>query len=193
MTQPPESDDTAWFDALAGKPAGAADPKGIEQATALRSALQKRGEALGRDMPEADSTLYQQLLFRLRREGLARNQPMWKSLPVWGIAASIVLGVSLAVNMRTLLPEQEDGIVVRSGGQATVLIVSDPEARLAELLKGLGAAKSEPRVERLAKGKIELKLKATQEALDYLDTQRINPAVKDGQIVLLLSPQPGKP
>ena len=192
MIQPPESEDTHWLNAVAGNPSTAADPKVNQQALALRKALQARSQSLGQSVPEADTAQYQRLLFRLRREGLARNRPIWKSLPAWGVAASLVLGISLAVNMRTLLPEHDDGMVIRGGGQATVLIVSDPEARLAELLKGLSAAKAEPQIERPAKGKIQLKLKATQETLDYLDTQRINPTVKDGQIVLLLSSQADK-
>ena len=193
MTQPPESDDTAWLDALAGKPAGTAGPKGVELPSALRAALQKRSEALGRDVPEADAAQYQQLLFRLRSEGLAQQRPVWQSTRVWAMAASVVASVALVVQMSGLLPERDEGMVMRGGGQATVLLVNDPEARLAELQRGLRMAKAEPKVERLGGGKIQLTLKATTEALDYLATQRIEPSIKEGRIVLLLSPQPAKP
>lgn len=193
MTQPPESDDTAWLDALAGKPAGTADPKGNQQASALRTALKARSNALNQQVPEADSAQYQQLLFRLRREGLGSKEPIWKRPSSWAVAASLVLGVSLAVNMKAFLPEPDESTIIRGAGQASVLIVADPEARLAELLQGLAAAKAEPKVERLSKGKIQLKLKATQDALDYLDTQRISPTVVEGQVVLLITTQPAKP
>ena len=193
MTQPPESDDTAWFDALADKPAGTADPKGNQQASALRAALLKRSEALDSNVPEADAAQYQQLQFRLRREGLAQQRPIWQSTRIWAMAASVVVGIALVVQMSGLLPERDEGMVMRGGGQATVLVVNDPEARLAELQQGLRMAKAEPKVERLGGGKIQLTLKATTEALDYLATQRIEPAVKEGRIMLLLSPQPAKP
>lgn len=192
MTQTPESGDTPWLDALAGKPADGANPKEMRQASALRAALQARSKVLDQNVPEADATQYQQLLFRLRREGLARQRPTWQNPRVWAIAASVVVGVALVVQIEGLLPERDESAVLRGGGQATVLVVSDPEARLAELQQGLSMAQAEPKVERLGDGKIRLTLKATPAALDYLATQRIAPAVKQGQVVLLLSPPPAK-
>ena len=97
MTQPPESGDSSWLDTLAGKPADAADPKEVQQASALRAALKARSNALNQQVPAADSAQYQQLLFRLRREGLGSKQPIWKRPASWAIAASLVLGVSLVV------------------------------------------------------------------------------------------------
>lgn len=193
MSLPSEPEDAQWLDALAGNPAAAADPKVNRQATALRKALQARKDEIEKAVPEADAALYQQMRFRLRRAGLAPKDAIWKRPSSWAVAASLVLGMSLVVNMKAFLPEPDESAIVRGTGQASVLIVTDPEARLAELLQGLAAAQAEPKVERLSKGKIQLKLKATQNALDYLDTQRINPKVVDGQVVLLLTTLPAKP
>lgn len=193
MTLPSEPEDAQWLDALAGNPANAADPNVNRQAMALRKALQARKDEIDKKVPEADSALFQQIRFRLRREGLGSKEPIWKRPSSWAVAASLVLGMSLVVNMKAFLPEPDESTIVRGAGQASVLIVTDPEARLAELLQGLTAAKAEPKVERLSKSKIELKLKATQAALDYLDTQRINPKVVEGQVVLLITTPPAKP
>lgn len=193
MGLPSDTEDSKWLDALAGNPDNAADPKVIRQAMALRKALQSRKDEIDKMVPEVDAALYQQIQFRLRREGLGSKEPIWKRPSSWAVAASLVLGVSLVVNMKAFLPEADESTIIRGAGEASVLIVADPEARLAELLQGLAAAKAEPKVERPSKGKIQLKLKATQEALDYLDTQRINPTIVEGQVALLITTQPAKP
>lgn len=206
MTPSSDSEDSQWFDALAGNPSPAADPKVNQQASVVREALQARSQRLDQDVPKADAAQYQKILLRLQREGLTQQRKEWyrfpggglaailnwHKLPVWGLAASLMVGIALVVQMSGVLREPDKSMILRGGDQATTLVVADPEVRLAELLTGLKAAGAEPQVERIGNGRIALKLKATQTTLDYLDTQRIAPAVKDGQIVLVLSPQSGK-
>ena len=72
------------------------------------------------------------------------------------------------------------------------MLVADPEARLAELLAGLRAAGAQPQVDRQAAGRIRLQVMASPAVLDYLDTQRIAPALVEGQVLLTLEPSVGK-
>jgi hypothetical protein len=57
---------------------------------------------------------------------------------------------------------------------------------------GLRSVGEEPVIERLSNGSIVLTITASQNVLDYLDTQRILPKIVDGKTTLLLMrPQAG--
>lgn len=185
--------DSQWLAALAGDPDPKADPQSNWQPLALRKALQARSERLTLEVPKADQALYEQTLFRLRREGMLRKRPLWRVPAAWGVAATFVLGVAVVIQMDGRFKGDGELDTLRGGGQSTVLIVTDPEARLAELLTGLKAVGADPKTERLSGGRIVLRVKSTSTTLDYLSTQRIEPNVKDGQVVLMLTPSTRKP
>jgi hypothetical protein len=183
--------DAQWLAALAGQADPAADKAGNLQASALRRALQAQSQQIEQDLPQADAALYQQLQFRLRREGLMKP-PLWQQLPVWGLAASLLLGVSALLQQGGWLGA-EDADRLRGGSeQATMLLVNDPEARLVELLAGLRAAGASPQVERQAGGRIKLQMAGDSAVLDYLASQRIEPQLVQGQVSLILSPPSAK-
>jgi hypothetical protein len=185
--------DSHWLAALAGQPDPLADASANRQALALRQALQARSARLAQDTPRADAALFQQLQFRLRREGLLGSLAGRSQWPVWGLAASLLVGLVWLTQVDGLFKRDDDGnATLRGGGQATVLLVADPEARLAELLAGLRAAGAQPQVDRQAAGRIRLQVIASPAVLDYLDTQRIAPALVDGQVLLMLAPSLGK-
>ena len=189
MTQVP--DDPQWLAALAGETDPAADAKTNQQAAALRKALQARSARMDREVPVADQALHQRILFRLRRERLTQPGSLWQSMPMWGLAATVVIGVAVVIQMAGQLGGDEErgsGEVLRGARDAVVMIVPEPETRLTELVNGLKSAGQEPKVQRISKGRIVLTMKATQPALDYLLTQRIEPKVKDGDMKLLLEP-----
>ena len=178
--------DTHWLAALAGQADPAADKASNLQALALRRALQARREQIEQDLPQADAALFEQLQFRLRREGLMKP-PLWQQLPVWGLAASLLLGVSVLLQQGGWLGA-EDADRLRGGSeQATMLLVNDPEARLVELLAGLRAAGVKPQVERQADGRIKLQMAGDPAVLDYLASQRIEPQLVQGQVSLILA------
>jgi hypothetical protein len=180
-----EEMDAHWLAALSGRSTIDADAQIVRQADALRKALLVRKETLERAVPLADEALYQQLLFRLRREQLTGRPSVLSNPAGWSAAAVLVLGLAVAVQMRSQF-QLDDGQVYRGGGQATVLIVENPEARLAELLDGLKNAGSTPRIKRLNGGKIGIKVEATAPVLEFLRTQRIDPVMKDGYAILTL-------
>ena len=183
--------DTHWLAALAGQADPAADKASNLQALALRRALQARREQIEQDLPQADAALFEQLQVRLRREGLMKP-PLWQQLPVWGLAASLLLGVSVLLQQGGWLGA-EDADRLRGGSeQATMLLVNDPEARLVELLAGLRAAGVTPQVERQANGRIKLRMDGDPAVLDYLASQRIEPQLVNGQVWLILSPPSAK-
>ena len=209
MSNTPDKEDEQWLNALAGRIDPAADSKTSMQAQALRRALQARAEQLEAKVPFADEDQYQKLLFRLRRENLLAPQTgwrvspgwlkvakvlglptdvlLWRSPAVWGVAATLVLGVAVVMQSGGLLRNQDEADILR-GGTAITLIVSEPETRLVELLVGLRAAGEEPVVKRIDKGVIILTVVSSAKVLDYLATQRIEPTVTAGKITILLEP-----
>lgn len=211
MTQAQDKDDAAWLATLAGQESADVDPATRAQAQALRTALQAQRQRMDSRVPLADEAQYQQLLFRLRRErlaghssplthvvewGRARGQMAARAMAshntlAWGIAAFAVLVVGVALQLNRVT-QGSDGpdmrLILR--GQGTVLIVQDTQARAAELVAGLKAAGVEPTLLADKLGSIQLKFLTTDAALDYLNTQRIEPQPVDGWVtVTLMQPQ----
>ncbi|MBP8149683.1 MAG: hypothetical protein KAY21_08205 [Limnohabitans sp.] len=214
MTQAQDKDDAEWLAALAGQENTAADASTRAQAEALRTALLAQSQRMDSRVPLADDAQYQQLLFRLRREGLSGHSSPFNqvvawgraqgqmaartmaghNLWAWGLAACAVLVVGLALQW-SRVPQGSDApdmrLILR--GQGTVLIVSDPKARASELVAGLKAAGVEPAVVTDQNGQIQLKFLASDAALAYLSTQRIEPQPVEGWVTLTLVQPQKKP
>lgn len=186
--------DEQWLSALAGKPEASADPTLNGQADALRRAMQRRNARLLAQAPEADSVLYEKILFRLKQERLLASRSMWRSPKVWGLAATLVLGLSITYQMHKTaelgrlnsaqLAEEE---TLRSSG--TLLVHENPAVRLAEielLLKGTGEILQ---IERIKDGRIIVRVKATTAVLDALNGAFIEPKPADklGMVTLVIS------
>ncbi len=207
MTQAQDNDDAAWLATLAGQSSSGLPPAERAQAEALRAALQAQSQRMDAHVPPADEAQYQQLLFRLRREGLtgktgamtpviawgrskgqmaARAMASHSTL-TWGLAAFAVLMVAVALQLNRA-PQGSDGpdmrLILR--GQSTVLIVPDPQARAAELVAGLKASGADPAVVVGQDGQIQLKFQASDAVLEFLNTQRIEPQAVEGWVVLTL-------
>lgn len=198
-------DDQQWLDALAGRPDASADPTSTAQAKALRTAMVARRTAIEHATQQADPAEFERLRSRLQSERLLydshiKKQPgswlqavrdMWRpivggsvAVPRWGVAATVVLGVALAVQV-ALPVRQEDADVLR-GGTAAVLTVPDPEARLAELTQGLNQVKAVYAIDRLNNGVIQIKVKADAQVLEFLQLQRISSTVQNGFAIIQL-------
>ena len=205
---PDDNADAQWLAALAGQPDALADARLNQQAAALRQALQQRSRQLDEAVPAADAALWQQLQFRLRREGLLKQPPRWQRLPAWGLAATVALAAGLGLQLGGSAggwfggwlggwfgggPGGDSGADVLRGGPGLQLRVSQPEARLAELLAGLQAAGAKPTVSRPGGGRILLQVAASEAVLDYLASQRIEPPRADGLVTLLLVPLSDRP
>jgi hypothetical protein len=192
MTQDSNRDDEQWLNALAGRSDPAADAKLIQQAESLRRALKARSDLLASQVPEADDAQYQQLLFRLRREGLNSSSHGWRNPKLWGVAATIFLCVGIVIQMGIFTSDGLEEDQLRGGEHATVMIVTDPELRLIELQAGIELAGEAPTVVRHANEEILVTIKATEKVLAYLLTQRIEPEVTDGNLVIKLRPSKPK-
>ena len=194
-----DADDAAWLAALAGRPDPEADPALSQQALALRQALIRRREALQQTVPAADEALLRTLQQRLRSEGLdgasssARRLPMPANMPLWSLAATVLLGVGALLQLDGALREQSQADVLRGGDTRTVeLAVAQPEQALAQWLAEL-PSQADPRVRRLADGRIELDLAARPEVLDALAAKRLEPLPRDGRVRLVLRPSRAAP
>jgi hypothetical protein len=207
MTTDQDKDDAQWLATLAGQKKTSVDPVVQAQAEALRHALQVQSQRMDTRVPLADDAHYQQLLFRLRREGVVdKTNPLayvvtWgqtqgqvavramasHSTLVWVIAACVVLVIGVAlqsnqVSQGSVGPDRR--LILRS--QGTVLIVPDPQARASELLTGLRAVGAEPAVLLDDQGQVRLQFLANAAAFDYLSAQRIEPQIVDGWVTLTL-------
>lgn len=211
MIQASDKEDEQWLNALAGRADPVADPKVTRQAEVLHRVLKARSEMLERQVPRADAAQYEQLLFRLRREGptapltvsqnpvgwrLAAKRAAttliaaeWQNSMLWGVAATLVLGVGIVIQMGGLHSNQNDANILR-GGQATLLTVDVPEVRLAELLVGLKAVGEAPTVKREPEGRIVLTVKGTDRVLEYLasGSHPIEPMLVQGNVIIELRP-----
>lgn len=210
-----DKDDQQWLDALAGRSDASADPTSTAQAKALRTAMVARRAAIEHATQHADPEEFERLRSRLQSEGLlydshAKQQTrgwlqaardVWLPVvggavpvPRWGVAATLILGVALA--LQVVLPGHMEADDVLRGGTAVVLTVSDPEARLAELTTGINKAKGSYTVTRFSSGVISIAVKADNPVLGYLQTQRITPTVKNDMVVVtirLVVPENSKP
>jgi len=202
-----DNDDEKWLNALAGKPDPQADPLTNAQAAAVRAAMIARRNALEEATASADPAAFEKLQTRLRREGLlhdandaapkgvgawlAKWLPFGNSgaspLPLWSLAANMVLAVVVVVQSGLLETGSADSdATVLRGGEATVLLVANPEARLSELSAGLSAAKVKFVVRRKPAGVVHLIVQEESAAFEYLDSQRIEPKWVDGVAVIEL-------
>jgi hypothetical protein len=207
-----DKDDQQWLDALAGKPDASADPMTNAQAQALRTAMVARRAALEHATANADPAEFERLQARLQREGLltdakattnTQQAPVhwlgkllikWLpsagggsfAIPVLSLAANVVLGVAVVVQMGLFSSTPDTEADVLRGGPATVLLVANPDARLAELSTGLDQAKAHYVVLRKPAGELQLLVQADDAALDYLQSQRIEPKVTEGVAVVTL-------
>lgn len=214
MTEAQDKNDDQWLAALAGTPDSTNDIATKTQAEALRRALQAQSHRMDKVVPVADDIQYQRLLFRLRQEGLTGKQSSWSGVMQWGraqgqlaarvmtthntvawaIAATAVLVIGVALQMNTLQQGQDASHIqdaFRSGG--TVLIVSNPKARAEELQAGLKSAGTETNVITGPDGQFQLRFKSSAAALEYLNTQRIEPAEVEGFVTLTIKAPQKKP
>src|SRR5436190_24148130 len=93
-----EQDDQNWFDTLAGRNRVNADPATTKEAQAVRRAVL----ALKPDQDTANLDVEagtQQLLFRLRREGLdgVSREKSWRFYGAFALAATLVLAVGVVL------------------------------------------------------------------------------------------------
>jgi len=209
-----DKDDQQWLDALAGRPDASADPVTNAQAQALRTAMVARRAAIEHATQNADPAEFERLQARLQREGLLTKADAdsntapgnWLSalldkwmpaagggssaIPRWSLVANVVLGVAVVVQLGMFTAANHEVDVLR-GDTDTVMLVSNPEERLAELTTGLDQAKAHYVVLRKPSGELQLLVQADDAALDYLREQRIEPQVNEGVAVIALR-KPGQ-
>ncbi len=209
-----EHDDNNWLEALAGRPVKDIDPVAFAQANAVRQALAARRAAIEADAAQPDPKQLERLRQRLLREGLLTpakvNAPAtgWQRLLAglglrggsggsstlvaarWAVLAFAVVAVFVALRVGMPVSGQDPAIDVLRGGTASVLIVQDPQVRLTELRQGLLAVKAVFTDKTLSDGRVQMDIQANESALEYLQSQRITPTVKDGSVRIVIQKKP---
>ena len=190
-----DREDSAWAEAIAGRPPEGMDPAARRQADLLRAGLQRRKAKLDAGIEAPSEANFQRLLFRLRQEGLDRPKealPLHRRPFTWGIAASLMLATVIMIQQGRFIGGQDDDLVMRSAPEkATIRLVDDVTASRDELVGLLKQAGSEPKVTVVkATGEVVIQVVATQSVRDTLagDPLRIYPEIQDGQITVVLKP-----
>ena len=121
------------------------------------------------------------------RSRLGRKIRTWRwSMAMITIIAAVSAPIWIGEN------NEEGELILRSGSDATIQIVSNPELRAKELSNLLQAAGVKTIIERKKDGTVGILIEATPEALDILASQRLMPQPKDGNIIIWLEPQKTK-
>jgi hypothetical protein len=139
--RPAPDDDGDWIEALRGRPPAGAEPRTLEEAGRIRSALRKQPTDEGEPETGLDA-----LLFRLRREGLletrARPRPtVWYALAASLAVAAIALPLTLGL-LRDAAPPDEPPLTRGLPPPAQVLHAGNPAEASRELaadLRAIGA------------------------------------------------------
>lgn len=209
MTDKISKEDQDWIDALSGQTASSLDPIVSAQATAVRNALIARRNAIEADPRSVDISGIDQIRLRLQREGLMevsqnslKEIPWWqraldtfgigssgggaKAVPIWGVAAMLVIAVVVTIQVRG--PREDEAAIYRGDPNVVTLIVEKPEQRMNELSSGLKPIDPTLEVNKLPYGRFELKIKDSQAVRDYLLAQRIEPIIVNGYITIAVTP-----
>ena len=200
-------DDQAWLEVLAGRSVTDMDQASRQQAERVRASLIRRRSRHVTSAPSLDDASFERLLFRMKREGVdsgTASQRVRQPSFVWGIAASVVLGVAVVFQVTDptgdwdLLGGSKRGSEVMRGtpDKATIRLVDDLQASQAEIVTLIKQAGTEPKVTVIkGTGHVVIQVEATQAVLDALasDPLRIYPDIQDGKItVVLKSTRPKK-
>ena len=217
MNNETNQEDQEWLDTLAGKPKPGMDPLDAAQALAARNAILERRNEIETDTSQPDAAQLDRLRKRLVQEGLmepaadnsthsdflrrffglfgASGQGGSMAIPLWGVAAVMVIVIAVVIQTGTPTRSVQDttnNILVTRGGTATVLIVDDPQVRLAELQAGLRDVKATFEIKKLEENRWQVDIKADRPSLTYLEAQRISPTVKDGTVRILIQRPAGQ-
>lgn len=182
MTTPTPDDDDRWLQALAGR-GGAPGDAAANEGAALRAALQARrdqGQAQAAQPQQAD---LEQLLFRLRRERLLGGRPTMevRERLAWGaLAASVTLASALALRLGSGNERQR---LAGTMPAQPAISVSEPASMPASdwVRQGGAIASLAPRVEQRPDGSQVLHFPATPAVLAYLQEQRLEAMLRNGE------------
>ena len=153
MSDSINQNDDRWLDALAGNSGVDEEDPPLVEALAVRKALQARAQRLDALVPPADDALLEQLQFHLRRERLIGTRTVFRSPLAWALAATVVLGVGLALTVLVMedqsgpsmvdlpgvpsTPTEPEAMASQALSFATLIAAADPEAKAEELIRGM--------------------------------------------------------
>lgn len=131
----PKDDDAQWWEALAGRTLSDISPEERRRIETVRAVVKEYVASAEAELDVDTAHKAQQLLFRVRREGLLKARPLWQRPAAWiplAAAAALVLGLSVAV----LAPERGDieGSVIRGGEGPQIIETRDVDKALAEIV-----------------------------------------------------------
>ncbi len=217
MESSQEKQKQQWLAAVAGRPDPEADSVLNLQAEAVRRVLTQHKAVLETKIPPLDERVYENILAQGRKQeeaaALRETRPsnhmgnifslfcinaakakyrtkIWAQSSMWGLAATLVLGVLVVLQTGVLTSPPEDESTVYRGSTANLVqVVDDPVQRLDELLKDFGAMgiSNQVSVQREPQ-KITIEVPNTEQVMTYLEDQRFRPDPSQQPIVIILKP-----
>ncbi len=187
-----KEDDQQWLDALAGRSQhGTVDSATLAEAQLIRKAVLRPGHAQERAF-ETTEAGFQKLVDTANKRGLLRAEPrIWRLMLALqrlyealahpaGVMATIaiVLGLGIIVHLQTVeLSNRSEHDILRGGTSAerVVLRVNEPKVIAQEWQSALLQAGVEHAVSFENPQRILIRLRLTPEALELLQTRRIQP------------------
>ena len=137
--------------------------------------------------PTLDDAAFERLLFRMKKEGVdsGRSKALARRPSfIWGIAASLAAVTVLSFQLLSM--KEDDDFHVLRGPNVTVMIDSNPSARLDNLRSTLSALGISPEVKMGKDGTVIITVVATPQALEVLANERIYPTISNGKIVVVI-------
>jgi len=181
-----DQSDEGWLARIAGRAPqeGSADDP---IAQALRGQLRARRDALDSKVPSADPMLLQQIQFRIRRQQV---RPGFLSRPsIWGLAASLVLGVAVVYQVALQIYDADEQVRLRNGDDRVMIRTEDPSRRSTEFVAELQAKGLDVVVDRSDPKQITLTVPNTSASKEFLRQHNIDYYSTSSQIVLVLVPK----
>lgn len=214
MTKESESNDKDWIDALDGKPNSTADPDTNLLALSLRKAIKERSTRQEIDMPRVDSEFYEQMMTRLRREGLLETKNgqvsdkkikgNWLDKMFSGSGFSLVLNrriarfvvigalITVAIVLMNHQPIVQDSesttdLFTYRNSEIQSLIVENPEEEGKKIEDGVKQAGGATKSTVVSPNRIEIQIFLNDQVLSFLATKQIEPPVKAKDFILVIT------
>jgi hypothetical protein len=176
----------AWLEIISGRASN--DMSGSDPVTqSLRRQLKIRRDLLDSETPLADANLLEKIKFRIRRE--QSSSIFWRRFEVWGLAASLLLGITVVYQVVIQTYDADEQIRLRNSDDRVMILTTDPKKRSAEFSAELRAKGLEVRVDESDPKQIILTVPNTAAAVEYLNNLNIENHTSGSEIIIVLAPK----
>ncbi|HAC90994.1 MAG TPA: hypothetical protein DCF63_10250 [Planctomycetaceae bacterium] len=179
-------DDERWLAIIAGT-ASSADQLSDPLAQEVRRQLLVRSKRIDAHVPDPDDMLLQQIQFRVRREEATSSR--WLRPKVWGMAASVMLGVALVYQLGIGPFDADEQILLRSDDAQALIRTSDPRKRAEQLASKLRERGVQVELDKSDPTRVKLKAPNQPVAVSLLQKEGIQILTNGDSVLVILVPK----